>query len=103
MGLIGMKEAEVPHYIGPPSIRRREPPAEIWQYTAPECLLYLFLYEEATGPAVRHVEARDRQRKPVDVRRCAERMAAAAYGRQTLQDGRSQIRPSPYPSMRTGR
>ncbi|PWR20684.1 hypothetical protein DES42_107259 [Zavarzinia compransoris] len=75
-GLVGMAGSELPQYLGPPSLRRHEGAAEIWQYAAPECLLYLFLYLDQGRPVIRHAEARDRRRRPADVAGCARAIGA---------------------------
>lgn len=59
--LIGMLEEDLLRVLGPPDFKRRDPPAEIWQYRKSSCLLDLFLYqdkERSDAYAVNHVEAR---------------------------------------------
>lgn len=58
--LVGMSREDVTELLGPPMFRRREMPAEIWQYRATSCTLDLFLYKDAKGDTykVTHVEAR---------------------------------------------
>ncbi len=85
-GLVGQPGATLTPYLGEPSLKRSEPPAEIWQYATPDCLLFLFLYRESQGMTVKHLDARDRQRKPVDVDACARKVAAQAV--QSAQAGR---------------
>ncbi len=48
--------------LGPPRFKRRDNPAEIWQYRNKACALDLFLYRVANGAAyrVRHFETRGR-------------------------------------------
>ena len=51
--------------LGDPNFRRRETPAEVWQYFGPGCILDLFLYDDAPGAAkgdgkVEHAELRGR-------------------------------------------
>jgi len=77
-GLLGQAGTALTPYLGEPSLKRSEPPAEIWQYATPDCLLFLFLYRESQGMTVKHLDARDRQRKPVDVDTCARKVATAA-------------------------
>lgn len=71
-GLIGMAGPDVPRYLGQPSLRRHEGAAEIWQYAAPDCVLYLFLYRDQGRQVIRHADARNRRRQPIDVGACAQ-------------------------------
>src|SRR5471032_694712 len=41
--LIGLERSEVEARLGTPALRRRDAPAEIWQYRSPLCVLDLFL------------------------------------------------------------
>lgn len=58
--LVGRSAREVAELLGEPQLRRRDPPAELWQYRAGPCVLDLFLYADRTGGAatVAHVEMR---------------------------------------------
>lgn len=56
--LRGLAAAEISAKLGQPSFRRREPPAEIWQYFGPGCVLDLFLYDENGTQRVAHAELR---------------------------------------------
>jgi hypothetical protein len=42
--------------FGAPAFVRRDNGAEIWRYDGPDCRAFFFLYAEASGQAVRHVE-----------------------------------------------
>jgi hypothetical protein len=55
--LAGLKPADVMSILGPPDLRRDEPPAELWQYRAADCVLNLFFYSEASGYRLAHAEA----------------------------------------------
>ena len=45
--------------LGPPDYRRRDKPAEIWQYRNDACVLDLFLYSTDGAPArVNHMDFR---------------------------------------------
>ena len=50
--------------LGTPQFKRRDNPAEIWQYRNKACALDLFLYRAGTGASytVRHFETRMRGR-----------------------------------------
>jgi hypothetical protein len=55
--LAGLKPAEVLSMLGKPDLKRTEPPAELWQYRAADCVLNLFFYDEAGGYRLTHIEA----------------------------------------------
>lgn len=86
-GLKGATAAQLPTYLGEPSLKRSEPPAEIWQYAARDCLLFLFLYREDAGMTVRHWDARDRRRRPYAPEVCARRIAAEAAAKAAAKGG----------------
>ena len=56
--LIGMTSNELERLLGEPGFRRRDDPAEIWQYRGTTCLLDIFLYREKDGIKVSYVDAR---------------------------------------------
>lgn len=56
----GQTGKEILMALGEPSFRRREPPAEVWQYYGQGCVLDLFLYDETGGQRVTHAELRSR-------------------------------------------
>ncbi len=58
--LRGLLAGDVVAKLGDPSFRRREAPAEIWQYFGPGCVLDLFLYEDKGAQRVTHAELRSR-------------------------------------------
>ena len=55
--LAGLKPADVVSILGPPDLRRDEPPAELWQYRAADCVLNLFFYGDNGGYRLTHAEA----------------------------------------------
>jgi hypothetical protein len=55
--LAGLRPADVLSILGPPDLRRDEPPAQLWQYRAADCVLNLFFYSEAGGYRLAHAEA----------------------------------------------
>ena len=55
--LAGLEPADVVSLLGPPDLRRDEPPAKLWQYRAADCVLNLFFYSEAGGYRLAHAEA----------------------------------------------
>lgn len=86
-GLVGLTGPELPLLLGTPAMRRSEPPAEIWQYAARDCLLYIFLYLDDKILTVRHADARDRRGQPAEVNACAGRVGAEAAARATARGG----------------
>jgi len=68
--LIGLKPVELSETFGAASLVRRDRGAEIWQYRARECVLFLFLYTKSVtdtsdGLRVRHIDVRGGQ-NPTD-------------------------------------
>ena len=61
--LVGMTRSDVAALLGPPTLLRSEPPAEVWQYTSQRCVLHVFLYREGRTEnyRARHVELRTRE------------------------------------------
>lgn len=57
--------------LGAPQLKRREAPAEIWQYRGEGCVLDFFLYDNG-GPEIEviHLEARDAAAEKTDPEPC---------------------------------
>lgn len=55
--LTGMHQPEILAMLGKPDLKRLEPPAELWQYRAADCVLNLFFYREQDGYRLAHAEA----------------------------------------------
>jgi hypothetical protein len=67
----GQSASDLIASLGDPNFRRRESPAEVWQYYGPGCILDLFLYDDAPGASkgagkVEHAELRGRPGQPVE-------------------------------------
>ncbi len=60
--LVGLEHHQVKALLGEPSFKRRDDPAQIWQYRDSTCILDVFLYRPDVGGAYRvvHVEVRGR-------------------------------------------
>lgn len=57
--LVGATDATLLSTFGPPSQLRREPPAEVWQYSSPACVVDFYLYQLSSAQlSVVHLEAR---------------------------------------------
>ena len=69
--LTGLGPAELVALFGEPDFRRRDPPAELWQYRSPDCVLDVFLYGEGGSYRVVRSETRDRHVLPPQVAACA--------------------------------
>ena len=48
--LMGLAPRAVSHLLGPPTLLRTETPAQVWQYTAADCVLDIYLYAEDETP-----------------------------------------------------
>jgi hypothetical protein len=55
---IGQSASAMRSRFGTPTLIRREPPAEVWQYRHDNCVLDLFLYGENAPDTVQHAEVR---------------------------------------------
>ena len=77
--LVGRGAGEIAELLGEPRLKRRDPPAELWQYRAERCVLDLFFYADADGRAltVAHVETRPRDASPAE---CLRAIRNAAGG-----------------------
>jgi hypothetical protein len=77
----GLQGKAVLAALGNPNFRRRERPAEVWQYYGPGCILDLFLYDDAPAASkvagkpvegtdldgkVAHAELRGREGQPAE-------------------------------------
>jgi hypothetical protein len=58
--LKGLKQAEIVALLGEPDFRRADPPAELWQYRAEDCILDLYFYRGGDGFRVADAETRGR-------------------------------------------
>ena len=70
--LVTLRSAEVIDLMGRPEFERSEPPARIWQYRAPTCVMDLFLYDGGEDFVVEYVDLRTRGSRSdeVDDRNC---------------------------------
>src|SRR5512138_285241 len=57
--LMGLDRDGVAGLLGAPDLVRREAPAEIWQYSAGDCVFDVVLYQRGADFAVSYLEARD--------------------------------------------
>lgn len=62
--VLGADTMTLERLFGPPSLRRREPPAEYWRYDFPRCTLDLFLFQAPGEPAPRVVYFEFREQAP---------------------------------------
>lgn len=77
--LNGLDADGLAQLLGPPRLKRRDDPAEIWQYLGDACALDVFLYRagKAGTYRVRHFETRGPDRTPVDQNDCFVRLLKA--------------------------
>jgi hypothetical protein len=68
--LIGLESTTVEQRLGSPALRRRDAPAELWQYRSPLCVMDLFLYSEGGSFRVTHVELHSRSAEQVQAPSC---------------------------------
>lgn len=79
--LKGLHAAQVEDALGAPGFRRRDPPAEIWQYRVGLCTLDLFLYKDAAGTTVSHYAVRSPSGTSVSERACLDEVLNRAAGK----------------------
>ena len=75
--LMGLDRTGVDTLLGRPLLIRREPPAEIWQYRAEDCIFDVFLYEKGGAHLVTYLEARDRTAQRIETRGCLNALLRA--------------------------
>lgn len=82
-GLLGQPVEAVKAAFGDASLRRREPPAEVWQYRTGACVLDVVLYPDGPegGLQVAHVDLRPVDAPAVDGKTCAAHVLAGTPGR----------------------
>jgi len=68
--LIGLAPTELHARLGDPALRRRDAPAEIWQYRSALCVLDLFLYRDGAVTRVTNVELRPRDGRDIPAATC---------------------------------
>ena len=80
----GMRPSDVVGLLGEPDLRRSEPPGEIWQYRATDCVLDLFFYDAADGYRVTDAETHARVYDGVSACRDADAPLRAHLARTPL-------------------
>ena len=68
--LIGLEREQIQARLGDPALRRRDAPAEIWQYRSPLCVLDVFLYRDGTAMRVTSAELRPRDGRELPAATC---------------------------------
>ena len=63
--LVGLSSMATQQMLGRPDFKRRDSPAEIWQYRESGCLLDVFLYLNEDNYRVSHVEVRGHSIKKI--------------------------------------
>ncbi|CAA6605186.1 conserved exported hypothetical protein [Rhodospirillaceae bacterium LM-1] len=73
--LVGLTEIEIQGLLGQPNLRRKEAPAELWQYSGGGCVIDLYLYREGEAQKVSYVSLRDQVTGRIGGAACQERLA----------------------------
>jgi len=88
--LVGAPASAISALFGAPDLLRREPPAQVWRYARPACVVHVFIYAPPGGGGqtehserVEHVEI-DLHRPGLDRPGCLDRLRKKAG--QTVQD-----------------
>lgn len=81
--LVGWTSTELHHRLGRPVLTFIETPAEVWRYSAPSCVVLVFLYPQDAAPGgqaiVRHVEVLPRVGSATgDIDHCLREIEALA-------------------------
>lgn len=74
--MMGMKRSDLLVFLGTPTLRRSEPPAEVWQYLVRACVLHVFLFQNPGGDdyQVAYVESLPRAAPNVKLDDCLARL-----------------------------
>ncbi|MCE9648105.1 MAG: hypothetical protein K8R18_00645 [Parvibaculum sp.] len=76
-GLLGVAPQALSARLGPPSFRRTEPDAEVWQYGGAGCSLFVYFYKAGGGGlASAYVDARKTTGGAADASACLADVAA---------------------------
>ncbi len=81
--LKGFAAGQVVAALGDPNYRRREAPAEVWQYYGPGCVLDLFLYDEKGAQRVAYVEVRNQSAGQSGASACISQLLGGRRGQQS--------------------
>lgn len=83
--LLGLDGSAVAALLGIPALRRRDPPAELWQYRDEACILDLFLYQDQDGGAhaVTYFEVRGHSVVKVPAKDCLRALIEARRRERT--------------------
>jgi hypothetical protein len=68
--LLGLDYASLRRMLGKPAQVRREYTTQVWQYVTGDCVVDLYLYDQAGALKVTYVEARSRSAEPTPTNRC---------------------------------
>jgi hypothetical protein len=68
--LVGIESTMVEQRLGSPALRRRDAPAELWQYRSPFCVMDVFLYSDGRSSKVMHVELHPRSAEQIPAPAC---------------------------------
>ncbi|HAU28505.1 MAG TPA: hypothetical protein DCW68_00120 [Rhodospirillaceae bacterium] len=57
-GLMGLSSVRIAEILGQPRLRRRDWPADLWQYEAEGCVMDIVFYDDSPEEGVVHAESR---------------------------------------------
>jgi hypothetical protein len=73
--LIGLGEDKVVALFGPPSLKRKETGAELWQFADPACVMDFYFYTDGEAKKVSYVSLRDPVTGRVGGNACQDQLA----------------------------
>ena len=68
--VLAQSESHIRSLLGTPSLLRQDPPAQLWQYRGPACVLDVYLYETSAGFVSKHLAARGLKGQTMDPSAC---------------------------------
>ena len=69
-GLYGLDTEALIARLGTPALKRREPPAQIWQYKTTKCVVLFFLYPNNKDVRVDNIQVLRRDKGPINEKAC---------------------------------
>jgi hypothetical protein len=66
--LVGAPASAISALFGAPDLLRREPPAQVWRYARPACVVHVFIYAPPGGGAPRAKHAEIVEHVEIDLR-----------------------------------
>ncbi|MBL8686102.1 MAG: hypothetical protein JNK86_01360 [Alphaproteobacteria bacterium] len=73
--LIGQSPEQIGRILGPATFKRRDHPAELWQFQSPDCVTDIFFFTKNNLLTVTHVISRSRSGETIDNDLCLVKFA----------------------------